>query len=243
MCPCALFFRRILSPTHVRWKNDPVCMTRLRTGEATVQWKVDVGGDCRNWNCGVHACRHSPSTAATTVVGVRQLIFDVTTSCSLSRGTPLSPVTLLWCNSNPCKNEGVVHEFTVPTGIDRVCPRAVARSKAARCRWRSSKHLREIALLNSWVTFNAVRIRVEPPTRSSSWTLRLSIQLSRRHFFTRLVQLLKLCFRQQEREINAIEKGSQSINKSHLRGARSHCVLRQTDLWWVDTFVAVELLS
>ena len=41
-------FQMRLEPPHVRWKNDQVCMTRLRTSEATVQWQVDISDDCRN---------------------------------------------------------------------------------------------------------------------------------------------------------------------------------------------------
>ena len=33
-----------LEPTRVRWKNDQVCLTSLKTSGATVQWKVNVSG-------------------------------------------------------------------------------------------------------------------------------------------------------------------------------------------------------
>ena len=33
-----------LEPPRVRWKNDQVCLTSLRTGGATVQWKVNISG-------------------------------------------------------------------------------------------------------------------------------------------------------------------------------------------------------
>ena len=65
------------------------------------------------------------------------------------------------------------------------------------------------------------------------------IPLSRRHFSagpvefrTFHVQLFKLCFRQEEREINAVEKGVDLNGRLRKRrqGAYSHCVVRQTDL-------------
>ena len=63
-------------------------------------------------------------------------------------------------------------------------------------------------------------------------------------FYTFRVLLLRLCFRQQEKEINAPKKESISIaareKGDKVRLTRSHCVLRQTSLLvemliWLDT--------
>ena len=39
-----VFFSRHLEPTRLRWMNDQVCLTSLKTSEATVQWKVNISG-------------------------------------------------------------------------------------------------------------------------------------------------------------------------------------------------------